>query len=110
MSDQSVRTGTGLAETSHGALVPARHALRWGGADQRILTVRTTSDDGANTGAVTGHSGTRRLFSENQRLAILARDGGCTFPGLRPARSLVAGPPHPPLRPTAAPRRSTTPR
>ncbi len=36
MSEQSFHTGTGLAETSHGALVPARHALRWGGADRRI--------------------------------------------------------------------------
>ena len=36
MAEQSLHTGTGLAETSHGALVPARDALRWGGADQRI--------------------------------------------------------------------------
>ncbi len=43
MSDQSFRTGNGLAETSHGALVPARDALRWGGADQRILTVRVSA-------------------------------------------------------------------
>ncbi len=35
---------------------------------------------------MTGHSDTRRLFSENQRLAILARDRGCTFPACdRPA-------------------------
>ena len=86
MPDQSFRTGTGLAETSHGALVPAREALRWGGADQRIQTVRVNSDDGSDAGAVSGHSDTRRLFSENQRLAILARDRGCTFPACdRPA-------------------------
>jgi hypothetical protein len=81
VSEESLRTGRGLAETGHGALVPAGEALRWGGADQRIIYTRITSD-----GIVTGHTDTRRLFSENQRLAILARDGGCTFPGCdRPA-------------------------
>ncbi len=81
MSEQSFQTRQGLAETSHGALVPARESLRWAGADQRTLTVRVTSD-----GAVTGHSDTRRRYSENQRLAILARDRGCTLPACeRPA-------------------------
>ena len=72
MSEQSFQSGRGLAETSHGALLPARDALRFGGADQRIITVRVTAD-GPDAGAVTGHSDTRRLFSENQRLAILAQ-------------------------------------
>ncbi|SHH49668.1 HNH endonuclease, partial [Jatrophihabitans endophyticus] len=27
------------------------------------------------------HTDTRRLFTETQRLAMIARDGGCTFPG-----------------------------
>jgi hypothetical protein len=75
VSEESFRTGRGLAETSHDALVPAREALKWAGADQRVAFVRR---DGA--GAVTAHTDTRRFFSENQRLAILARDGGCTFP------------------------------
>jgi hypothetical protein len=81
VSEESFRTGRGLAETSHGALVPAREALRWGGGDRRVCFVRIDA-----TGMVTGQTDTRRLFSENQRLAILARDGGCTFPACdRPA-------------------------
>ncbi len=75
VGEESLRTGTGLAETGHGALIPAKTALRWGGADQRISAVRVTSE-----GVVTGHTDIRRAFTENQRLAILARDGGCTFP------------------------------
>ncbi len=93
VGEDSARTGRGLARTGHGALVPAREALRWGGGDQRIHTTRITAD-GPNTGMVTGHSDTRRTFSENQRLAILARDRGCTFPRVRPARGLDADPPH----------------
>ncbi len=80
VGEESFRTGRGSRETGHGALVPAREALRWGAGDQRIHTTRITAD-GPDTGMVTGHSDTRRTFTENQRLAILARDGGCTFPG-----------------------------
>ena len=76
MTEAAFRTRDGLAETGHRALVPAAEALHWGGADQRVIRVQLTSD-----GVVAGHTDTRRLFSENQRLAILARDGGRTFPG-----------------------------
>jgi hypothetical protein len=76
MSEQSYLTGTGLALTSHGALIPAREALRWAGADHRILGVMMNSMK-----AITAYSSTHRTFTEQQRLAIFARDLGCSFPG-----------------------------
>jgi Domain of unknown function (DUF222) len=76
MTKQQYETGRGLARTSHGALVPAELALRWGGGDQRLLAVVLS-----RTRAVEAYSSTARLFSENQRLVLNAVDGGCTFPG-----------------------------
>jgi len=35
----------------------------------------------SDTGAILAHTDTRRLFTETQRLAMAARDRGCTFPG-----------------------------
>jgi hypothetical protein len=50
-------------------------AFDWAAGDYRLfLTVLDTVQ------GITAHSSTRRLFSENQRLALIARDGGCTFP------------------------------
>jgi hypothetical protein len=64
------------ARTGHGARVPAREALRWASGDARVLPIVLDDD-----GAVIGYADTRRLFTEGQRLALIARDGGCTFPG-----------------------------
>lgn len=75
MTEDSYRTGQGLARTSHGALIPARHALAWAGGDYRLMAVVLDTVNG-----ITAYSSPRRLFSETQRLALAARDRGCTFP------------------------------
>ena len=75
MTDHAYRTGTGLARTSHGALIPARDALDWAGGDHRLMAVVLD-----NTKGITAYSSLHRCFTEQQRLAMIARDGGCTFP------------------------------
>jgi hypothetical protein len=75
MTAEQYATGGGLALTGHGALVPTRDALSWAGGDHRLLAVVLDQVKG-----ITGHSSTRRLFTANQRLALAAADGGCTFP------------------------------
>ncbi|SHF82869.1 protein of unknown function [Jatrophihabitans endophyticus] len=69
-------SGDAVAVTGHGAILPTREAIRIAGGDTRVMSV-----DLDEHGAVTGHTDTRRLFTETQRLAMIARDGGCTFPG-----------------------------
>ncbi|SHH01717.1 protein of unknown function [Jatrophihabitans endophyticus] len=70
------QTGDGVTTTGHGAILPTREAIRIAGGDARTMSV-----DLDGHGAVTGHTDARRLFTETQRLALIARDGGCTFPG-----------------------------
>ncbi|SHH07489.1 protein of unknown function [Jatrophihabitans endophyticus] len=69
-------SGDGVATTGHGAIVPTQEAIRIAGGDTRAMTIQLDEH-----GAVTGHTDARRLFTETQRLAMIARDGGCTFPG-----------------------------
>jgi hypothetical protein len=82
MTADAWASGQGLARTSHGTVVPAAEAVRWAGGDYRLMAVVVDSAH-----AVVAHSPTRRLFTETQRLAIAARDHGCSFPGcdVRPA-------------------------
>ncbi len=75
MTEQAYRSGTGLARTNHGALIPTREALAWAGGDYRLMAVVLDK-----TQAITAYSSIHRLFTETQRLAMAARDGGCTFP------------------------------
>lgn len=75
MSVEQYEARRGLARTGHGALVPAAEALTWAGADHRRLAVVIDRVRG-----ITGYSSLQRCFTEPQRLAIYARDGGCTFP------------------------------
>ncbi len=76
MSEQAYATGTGFATTGHGAQVPVREAMSWAGGDYRLFATVLNS-----LNAVTAYSSTHRLFTEGQRLALVARDGGCSFPG-----------------------------
>lgn len=69
-------SGDGVAVTGHGAILPAREAIRIAGGDHRTMTV--TLDP---FGGIVDYTDTRRFFTETQRLAMTARDGGCTFPG-----------------------------
>ncbi|MCW2647332.1 MAG: hypothetical protein JWP07_3441, partial [Pseudonocardiales bacterium] len=75
MTPQQVDTGTGLVTTGHGAQISVPEALtRFG--DARILPVLL-----GDTGQIIAHGHTRRIFTEGQRLAMTARDLGCSFPG-----------------------------
>lgn len=65
----------GLAETSFGQLLPVETALKL--ADQAALAVIISDSKGKPLQL--GRS--RRLASEHQTLALIARDRGCTFPG-----------------------------
>jgi hypothetical protein len=75
MTQEQYETGKGLARTAHGALVPASEAFRWAGGDLRLMAVVIDKIKG-----ITAYSSLQRLFTEQQRLALAALDGGCTFP------------------------------
>jgi hypothetical protein len=70
--------GHGTATTGHGYTVSAATARRWtnDGTDARFLLALLSK-----TKAVEAYSSTQRIFTPQQRLALIARDGGCTFPG-----------------------------
>lgn len=69
-------TGTGTATTGHGARIPTEEATRWAGGDARIIAVALN-----HLKPVTAYSSAHRIFTETQRLAMIARDHGCSFPG-----------------------------
>jgi Domain of unknown function (DUF222)/HNH endonuclease len=75
MTLEQYQTGTGLARTAHGTLIPTRDAFTTAGGDYRVLAVALSTLKG-----VEAYSATHRTFTENQRLALHALDGGCTFP------------------------------
>jgi hypothetical protein len=75
MTHEQYLTGQGLARTAHGALVPASEAFRWAGGDYRLMAVVIDKIKG-----ITAYSSIQRLYTEQQRLARAAIDGGCTFP------------------------------
>jgi hypothetical protein len=75
MTQEQYLTGQGLARTSHGALIPASEAFNWAAGDYRLMTVVIDKING-----ITAYSSIHRLFTEAQRLARAAIDGGCTFP------------------------------
>ena len=56
--------------------VPVAEALSWVGGDYRLMVTALDS-----LKAITAYSSTHRLFTEGDRLAMIARDGGCAFPG-----------------------------
>ena len=72
-------TGQGMATTGSGYAIPAETAKRWASNGYRteasILAVLLT-----RTKRVEAYSSTQRCFTEQQRLAMMARDFGCSFP------------------------------
>jgi Domain of unknown function (DUF222) len=76
MNQDAFETGEGTATTGHGVTLPAKHALMWLDGDTRIIPI-VLDQDRRIVATGTG----QRLFSERQRLALAARDGGCSFPG-----------------------------
>ena len=76
ISEQSLVTGEGTAVTGHGAIISANKARSWLTSSTRLIPVRLTP-----TGGIATFGRSRRLFTETQRLAMIARDHGCSFPG-----------------------------
>jgi hypothetical protein len=75
MSPDHFDTGTGLVTTGHGAQISVPEALTLFG-DARIFPVLL-----GDAGQIIAHGHSRRIFTEGQRLAMTARDLGCSFPG-----------------------------
>jgi hypothetical protein len=76
MTPEHVQTGTGLVTTGHGAQISVDQASTLFG-DARIFPVVLGA-----AGEILGYGpSSRRVFTEGQRLAMTARDQGCSFPG-----------------------------
>ena len=76
MTADQAETRTGLSTTGHGATIPVEQALRIAGGDARVFPVIFDQ-----TRRVESYGASHRIFTEGQRLAMIARDGGCSFPG-----------------------------
>jgi hypothetical protein len=77
MDAQAYATGVGTATTGHGDSIPADVATRWAGDEARMIAMLVR-----DAKRIEAYSSTQRCFSEQQRLALTARDKGCTFPRL----------------------------
>jgi len=74
--EQTLATGEGTVTTGHGATVSMRTVSAWLDGGTRIVPiVLGPLKQVLATGRAT------RLFTEGQRLALIARDQGCSFPG-----------------------------
>jgi hypothetical protein len=95
-----LETRAGQATTAHGGTISIDEALRLAAAGKALPVVL---GDGAG---ILGYGRTRRLASVGQRLALIARDRGCTpgAPKPPPAPKCTT----PPTGPTAAKPTSTT--
>jgi hypothetical protein len=77
---RELAAGTGIAITGHGEQLSTATLLQLAG-DAALVPVICT-----DTGGVLAYGRERRLASRGQRLALAARDRGCSFPGCtRPA-------------------------
>jgi len=75
MTLDELEARSGFATTSHGGLLSVPDALALAAEAEVIPVVLSDS------GGVLSHGRARRTASAAQRLALVARDGGCTFPG-----------------------------
>lgn len=75
MTLDELESRIGLATTSHGGLLSVSDALALAAEADVVPVVLSDS------GGVLSHGRARRTASAAQRLALAARDGGCTFPG-----------------------------
>jgi hypothetical protein len=66
----------GAARTGHGYTIPADLAKQWAGPEARTIAVLLSK-----TRQISAYSTTHRIFTEQQRLTLIARDHHCTFPG-----------------------------
>ena len=75
MTAEQFRSGTGLAVTSFGQRLTVEQSLRM--ADQAAIAWLVHN----SVGGILGYGTTRRVASDKQTLALIARDQGCCFPG-----------------------------
>ena len=68
--------GTGIVQTSHGYAIPTAVADRWLDPKAKAILVLLST-----TKKIAAYSDQQRLFTEQQRLAMFARDKGCSYPG-----------------------------
>jgi hypothetical protein len=71
---EQAETGSGFARTGHGGLIPIARAVELVGEG------RTLSAQFDPHGGVLDYGRTQRLVPRDMRLALIARDRGCTFP------------------------------
>jgi hypothetical protein len=76
MDAEAYATGHGTATTGFGYTIPAAVAKRWAGLEARVIGVLMS-----RMKQIIAYSSTHRIFTEQQRLALIARDKGCSFPG-----------------------------
>ena len=88
MTETQWRTEQGLAKTGHGALIPVREAKRIAGGETRLFPVVLSDAYPPPTPwlfrsaqSIHAYGTCHHIFTERERLAMAARDGGCTFPG-----------------------------
>ena len=74
MTDQQYQNGTGIVRTGQGAYLSTELALTLHG-DARLVPIIFGS-----TKQVSAYGTSHRIFTEGQRLAMIARDLGCSFP------------------------------
>jgi hypothetical protein len=75
MTAEQFHTGAGLAATSYGQQLSIDQALRL--ADQAAIAWIVHN----SKGGILNYGTTRRVASDKQTLALIARDQGCSFPG-----------------------------
>ena len=76
MTVDELATDSGVATTGHGYPVPVALAKRWLDPEAKAILVLLSKTRG-----IAAYCDKQRLFTEQQRLAMLARDGGCSYPG-----------------------------
>ena len=74
--DEFATTGTGIVQTAHGYAIPTAVADRWLDPKAKAILVLLSK-----TKSILAYSDQHRLFTEQQRLAMFARDKGCSYPG-----------------------------
>ena len=102
-----LETRAGQATTGHGGQISIAEALRLA-ADGKALPVVLNA-----AGGILAYGRARRLASPAQRLALMARDKGCTFPAGKPrpaprCTTSPTGPTAAPPTPTNSPSPATT--
>ena len=75
MSAEQLSNRSGYAQTSFGQQISIAEALRLAGEADLAVMIR----DGR--GAVLAEHRTKRIATRSQTLALIVRDGGCSFPG-----------------------------